>query len=805
MKREILVFLNIFFLLIFMIGIISGADWTPQGNISLRNTYYILNAPYYNGTNINITGWIISGGYNLTNLFSTAEPFWNSNYSTFLTHITWANAVNGTLMQQANWNATNTSYYLQTNPFGFYNSTNPPPADAETLWNANYSVYLTKPTWAQVINGTAITMTTGAYAINDSLWSLNYSNFSTIYGYVNNGTFHIEGNELTDVLNWTKLQNYPVSCPSDTFVTQIGDTITCTAINEALWNANYSTYLTKPTWAQAMNNTLMQQANWNATNTSYYLTTNPFAFYNITTAPIYLNDTFRGTNYSTFLTHMPYSAWNATNTSYIRWIEATNGTLMPYSAWNATNTSYYLASNPNSYISTWTEVDPKWTANYSTFLTHMPYSAWNSTNTSYYLQTNPFAFYNLTTIPNYLLTTNWNATNTSYYLATNPFAFYNSTNPPPADAETLWNANYSVYLTKPTYAQVTNGTLLMKFSDWNSTNTSYYLQTNPFSFYNITTAPIYLNDTFRGTNYSTFLTLMPYSAWNATNTSYFDLNKANTVGAFNQTFDTSTLFIDSVSNRVGIGTASPSQLLQVQGGDILLNGTAPILRVQALTGNNATIHLQNGGNIYYIKGGAGGGTGGGIRFYQNGVSGSDVVFTGDGKVGIGTTSPSDVLTVVGNVNVSGCVELSNGTIIGGSCVSDISTKDKVKDYNINVSKLLLLSPKEFEYKNTSVLAGVKKYNITETNETTNKTTTKEITENVYYNFPSGVQKGFIADEVALIYPEFVETDEYGFKRVIYGQNWIFEIWKQNQEQQNIINQLNATLTRICTNNPLLCK
>src|SRR3990172_6208323 len=79
--------------------------------------------------------------------------------------------------------------------------------------------------------------------------------------------------------------------------------------------ANYSTYLTKPTWAQvtngtlaswanvingtmaswanvvngtllsyaqALNNTLMQQANWNATNTSYYLATNPFGFYNQT-------------------------------------------------------------------------------------------------------------------------------------------------------------------------------------------------------------------------------------------------------------------------------------------------------------------------------------------------------------------------------------------------------------------------------------------------------------------------------------------------------------------------------------------
>jgi hypothetical protein len=105
------------------------------------------------------------------------------------------------------------------------------------------------------------------------------------------------------------------------------------------------------TWAIAMNGTLfktnqwnatntsyMLASNWNATNTSYYLQSNPFGFYNVTNAPIYLNDTFRGTNYTTFLTHMT-------------WANAINGTLMLQSNWNATNTSYYLATNPNSYIS----------------------------------------------------------------------------------------------------------------------------------------------------------------------------------------------------------------------------------------------------------------------------------------------------------------------------------------------------------------------------------------------------------------------------------------------------------------------
>lgn len=40
------------------------------------------------------------------------------------------------------------------------------------------------------------------------------------------------------------------------------------------------------------------------------------------------------------------------------------------------------------------------------------------------------------------------------------------------------------------------------------------------------------------------------------------------------TFDTSTLKVDSTNNRVGIGTASPSEKLTVDGGDILINGSA---------------------------------------------------------------------------------------------------------------------------------------------------------------------------------------------------------------------------------------
>ena len=53
--------------------------------------------------------------------------------------------------------------------------------------------------------------------------------------------------------------------------------------------------------------------------------------------------------------------------------------------------------------------------------------------------------------------------------------------------------------------------------------------------------------------------------WTANWTNVAFENQANTFGAYNQTFDTNTLFIDSNNNAIGIGTASPTENLTVAG------------------------------------------------------------------------------------------------------------------------------------------------------------------------------------------------------------------------------------------------
>jgi hypothetical protein len=149
----------------------NNATIVRAGNFNCSNGNLLQNVTVNSS---GIFGWCASGG-------TSGEPNWNANYSTFLTHITWAEATNGTL-------------YLSSNPSGFYNLTSNignftlenltlarignfncsngyalqnvtvnisgvygqcvSISAGEPLWNANYSTFLTHINWSQATNGT---------------------------------------------------------------------------------------------------------------------------------------------------------------------------------------------------------------------------------------------------------------------------------------------------------------------------------------------------------------------------------------------------------------------------------------------------------------------------------------------------------------------------------------------------------------------------------------------------------------------------------------------------------------------------
>jgi len=157
------------------------------------------------------------------------------------------------------------------------------------------------------------------------------------------------------------------------------------------------------------------------------------------------------------------------------------------------------------------------------------------------------------------------------------------------------------------------------------------------------------------------------------------------------TVDTSTLFVDSTNNRVGIGTASPNGSLHVQGAGIAetwienqaAGGTPPKInfyKTGASGGNAATgqyagmITFQfkndNGtdkllADIHaYIEDAGDGSEDGSMNFrtISGGVYDSRIYISNAGNVGIGTTGPGEKLTVTGTVeSTSGGFKFPDGT------------------------------------------------------------------------------------------------------------------------------------------------
>ncbi len=101
-------------------------------------------------------------------------------------------------------------------------------------------------------------------------------------------------------------------------------------------------------------------------------------------------------------------------------------------------------------------------------------------------------------------------------------------------------------------------------------------------------------------------------------------------------FDTDTLFVDAVNNRVGVGTSSPSQKLEVSG------GSGDVNAVVTTTGasNQAGLTLANGTRSFRV---IGDGSANALRIYDQTANSERLRIDSSGNVGIGTSSPDTKL------------------------------------------------------------------------------------------------------------------------------------------------------------------
>lgn len=103
--------------------------------------------------------------------------------------------------------------------------------------------------------------------------------------------------------------------------------------------------------------------------------------------------------------------------------------------------------------------------------------------------------------------------------------------------------------------------------------------------------------------------------------------------------------------------------------------------------------------------------------------------TSTGNVGIGTTTPAQMLHVAGNIQ-------ANAALI----ISDVRYKKEIKNLENQLDIIKKLSGKSYEFK---------------------------IEEFKDHNFENKLQFGFIAQEIETVLPNIVNTDEKGFKSVNY--------------------------------------
>ncbi len=113
---------------------------------------------------------------------------------------------------------------------------------------------------------------------------------------------------------------------------------------------------------------------------------------------------------------------------------------------------------------------------------------------------------------------------------------------------------------------------------------------------------------------------------------------------FRNSEDTATrMYMDMVNGNVGVGTTAPTAKLQVDTGGGSVDSDALFIN-NSPSPNYSTLKLLSN----WTDGGAAGNL---ITAGNN--SGTKLVLTNNGNVGIGTASPTQALDVVGNINVSG--------------------------------------------------------------------------------------------------------------------------------------------------------
>jgi len=200
--------------------------------------------------------------------------------------------------------------------------------------------------------------------------------------------------------------------------------------------------------------------------------------------------------------------------------------------------------------------------------------------------------------------------------------------------------------------------------------------------------------------------------------------------------------------------------VNIQGGANLVAADASSITVQGggTVGVGCPTANANGGNLVLKSGiGTGTGTQGNIQLLN-------------GNVGIGTAAPSSKLEVCGNTRIIGTLNVSS-TVTSSSgitCPSDIRYKKNITAIENPMQKLMLVNGVSYYWK-TNEFPGM--------------------------NFNDKLQTGFIAQDLEMVFPEMVFTDNAGYKSVDYSRLTPILV-ETIKEQQKEIKELSDRLAEV---------
>jgi hypothetical protein len=206
----------------------------------------------------------------------------------------------------------------------------------------------------------------------------------------------------------------------------------------------------------------------------------------------------------------------------------------------------------------------------------------------------------------------------------------------------------------------------------------------------------------------------------------------------------------------GNTTGSTSQVAGIGGPVSILGGDGGDAPFGSLTGLGGTVTIAGGH--------AGGGAG------APGAPGNVILAPpGSGLVGIGTTTPGEMLDVAGNVRTISCY-LVNSTVVSGTCLSDARLKTNIQPFSPVLDKLARLRPVHFDWR---------------------------VADYPERHFDPSRSSGLIAQEVEQVLPELVSVDAQGFKRVNYTElpYLMLQAVKELKSENDALKEQNATLER----------